>query len=141
MCQDFLKLSGKITVKKNDELVLEKNNLIVTAGKTFVAAALGASSTSPFTHMGIGSGTTAAVIGDTDLETSIVRQVFGSVTPVANVITFVTTYAAGTGTGTITEAGLFNAASAGTMLSRVVFGAISKGAADSLQITWEITVG
>jgi hypothetical protein len=53
----------------------------------------------------------------------------------------VTTYAAGTGTGAITEAGIFNASSSGTLLSHVVFSAINKGAADSLTITWTITVG
>jgi hypothetical protein len=50
-------------------------------------------------------------------------------------------WAAGDATNAaITEAGVFNAASAGTMYSRATFTAINKGAADTLQITWTYTL-
>jgi hypothetical protein len=61
-------------------------------------------------------------------------------TTVANdAIQFQATFPAGTGTGALTEAAILNAASAGTMLNRVVFSVINKGALDSLTITWKIT--
>ena len=49
-------------------------------------------------------------------------------------------FAAGSGTGAITEAGVFNASSGGTMLCRTVFSVVNKGADDSMTITWTITV-
>ena len=50
-------------------------------------------------------------------------------------------WAAGDGTNAaITEAGVFNAASTGTMYSRATFTAINKGASDTLQITWTYTL-
>jgi hypothetical protein len=55
-------------------------------------------------------------------------------------VAYVATFPAGTGTGAVTEAGLFNASSAGTLLCRTVFSVINKGAADTLGITWTVTV-
>ena len=46
----------------------------------------------------------------------------------------------GPGTGAITEAGLFDAASGGDMLARTVFSVVNKGASDSITITWTITI-
>jgi hypothetical protein len=41
--------------------------------------------------------------------------------------------------GAIQEAGVFNALTAGTMLSRTVFAAVNKTASDTLTITWRVT--
>jgi hypothetical protein len=141
MVNDLLSMRGDVVIKLNDEVVLEKKNLIVTAGKAFLASAVLNSSTSPFTYMAIGTGTTAAAVTDTALATELTRSAFTTSSVASNVVTLTTTYAAGTGTGTLTEAGILNNSSGGTLLSRVVFAAISKGAADSLTITWTITVG
>lgn len=141
MTIDFLSLRGDVTIKLNDEVVLDKKNLIVQVGKNYLAGAVLSSATSPFTHMAVGTGTTAAALSDTALTSELARQAFTTASVTTNVATIVTTYAAGTGTGAITEAGIFNASSSGTLLSHVVFSAINKGAADSLTITWTITVG
>jgi hypothetical protein len=141
MVNDLLSMRGDVVIKLNDEVVLEKKNLIVTAGKAFLASAVLNSSSSPFTYMAIGTGTAAAAVTDTALATELTRSAFTTSSVASNVVTLTTTYAAGTGTGTLTEAGILNNSSGGTLLSRVVFAAISKGAADSLTITWTITVG
>lgn len=141
MVNDLLSMRGDVVIKLNDEVVLEKKNLIVTAGKAFLASAVLNSSTSPFTYMAIGTGTTAAAVTDTALATELTRSAFTTSNVTSNVVTLTTTYAAGTGTGTLTEAGILNNSSGGTLLSRVVFSAINKGSADSLTITWTITVG
>lgn len=141
MTIDFLSLRGDVTIKLNDEVVLDKKNLIVQVGKNYLANAVLSSATSPFTHMAVGTGTTAAALSDTALTSELARQAFTTASVTTNVATIVTTYAAGTATGAITEAGIFNASSSGTLLSHVVFSAINKGAADSLTITWTITVG
>lgn len=141
MSNDFLSLRGDVSIKLNDEIVLEKKNLIVQVGKNYLANAITANTTSPFTYMAVGTGTTPATTSDTTLTTELARLAFTSQSVTTNVVTLVTTYAAGTGTGAITEAGIFNASSGGTLLSHVVFSAINKGSVDSLTITWTITVG
>ena len=55
-------------------------------------------------------------------------------------MTYVASFGAGDGTGAITEAGLFNAASGGDMLCRTTFSVVNKGSQDSMTITWEVTV-
>jgi hypothetical protein len=141
MVNDLLSMRGDVVIKLNDEVVLEKKNLIVTAGKAFLANAIINSSASPFTNMAVGTGTTAAAVGDTALGSELARSAYTSSSVASNVVSLSTTYAAGTATGALTEAGIFNAGSGGTMLSRVVFSAINKGSADSLTISWTITVG
>ena len=56
------------------------------------------------------------------------------------VVTYICAFSAGEGTGALTEAGVFNAASSGTMLCRTEFAVVNKGAADSMTITWTVTV-
>ena len=75
---DSLNLRGDVCIKLNDEIVLEKKNLIVNTGKNFLASAVINSSTSPFTYMAIGTNTTAAAVGDTSLGSELVRQAFTS---------------------------------------------------------------
>jgi hypothetical protein len=144
---DVLKMSGELTVEVHDEHGRLKSrihipNLIVTAGKTVMAdrLALAVPTKAQMSHMGIGTNATAPSAGDTTLNTAIARVSLASVTPAANVITYVGTFPAGTGTGTIVEAGLFNANVAGDMLCRTTFGAQVKGATDSLTITWTVTI-
>jgi hypothetical protein len=53
---------------------------------------------------------------------------------------FVSSFEAGDGTGAVTEAGLFNAATGGDMLCRTVFSVVNKAADDTMAITWTITL-
>jgi hypothetical protein len=119
------------------------HNLVVTAGKNHIADQLSASpGQSAMSHMEIGSGSTAPAAGDTALVSAIDRNALTSRTDSGNVVTYVGDWAAGDGTSAdIEEAGIFNAASSGTMLARAVFTQINKGASDTLKITWTVTVG
>ena len=141
--QDGIALTGKLTISLNDEIVQETNNLVVTAGKEWVAARMKNTST-VMTHMGVGTGTTAAVIANTALETQHGdgRQTLTTSggTVAGAVITFHRTFAAGNQTGAITEAGVFTAATGGTMLCRTVFGVVNKGALDTMTISWAVTI-
>ena len=105
------------------------NNLVVTSGLTYIASRMKDATATAMGYMAIGTGTTAAAAGDTAL-----------VTATGAAIAYVTTWAAGDGTGAITEAGIFNAASAGDMLARTVFSVVNKDADDTLSITWTITL-
>jgi hypothetical protein len=90
--------------------------------------------------MAIGTGATAAAAGDTTLQTELDRNALTSRVAATNVITMVGDWAAGDGTGAITEAGILSASSNGTLFSRAVFSVINKAAGDTLQITWTYTL-
>ena len=139
MLNDGLKLTGKLSIAINDEVVQEVPNLVVTAGKNYVADRIKNNST-VMSHMAIGTGTAAAAAGNTALGSESARTALTSTTVTNNEIVYVDTFPAGTGTGAITEAGIFNASSGGTMLCRTVFSVVNKGASDAMTITWTVTV-
>lgn len=145
MIQDSVKLTGelRITVTNPEGNVTHETvvpNLVVTAGKGYIASRMKDATATAMSHMAIGTGTTAAAVGDTGLGTEAGRVALTSTTVTANSVAYVATFPAGTGTGAITEAGILNASSSGTMLCRTVFSVINKGAADTLGITWTVTV-
>lgn len=118
----------------------EIHNLVVTAGLNHIADALSsAPGQAAMSHMAVGTGTTAAAVGDTALVTESDRNALTSRTDSGAVVTYVGDWAAGEATAALTEAGIFNAATAGTMLARAVFSAINKGSNDTLKITWTVT--
>ena len=139
---DKVSLTGKLAISLNGTVVQEVDNMVVTAGKNWIASRMNAASDGVMTHMAVGTGTTAAALANTTLVTELARQVLttsgGSVA--GAVITFATTYAAGTATGAITEAAILNASSAGTMLARTVFSVVNKGALDTMTISWAVTI-
>jgi hypothetical protein len=79
--------------------------------------------------MAIGTGTNAAAAGDTTLQTELDRNALTSKTRSTNVVTMVGDWAAGDGTGAITEAGIFDASSSGNLYVRAVFSVVNKAAA------------
>jgi hypothetical protein len=119
----------------------EVHNLVTTVGKQHIADQLSSSpGQSAMSHMAVGTGTTAAAAGDTALETQTDRNALTSRTDSGEVVTYVGDWAAGDATAALTEAGIFNASSGGQMLARAVFPVINKGASDTLQITWTLTI-
>ena len=140
MINDDLKLKGKLAIAINGDVVQEVDNLVVTAGKGYVASRMKDATATAMSHMAIGSGSTAAAASDTALGNQLGRVSLTSTSVSSAVVTYVATFAAGTGTGAVTEAGLFNASSGGTMLCRTVFSVVNKGSADSMTITWTVTV-
>ncbi len=119
-------------------------NLVVTSGKNHIADQLSDKGEAAMSHMAIGTGTTAAVATDTALGTELDRNALTSKTQGtgsdANKVTYVASWAAGDGTGAITEAGIFNSASAGQMLNRSVFPVKNKESGESMTLTWILTI-
>ena len=140
MLQDDFKMVGRLSIAVNDEVVQEIPNLVVTDGKEFVASRMKDATTTAMSHMAVGTGSTAAAAGDSALGSEADRNALTSTTVSGADITYVATFAAGEGTGALTEAGLFNASSSGDMLCRTVFAVVNKGASDSMTITWTVTV-
>jgi hypothetical protein len=93
--------------------------------------------------MATGTGTPSTTALGTELSRVSIAST-GSLTRVLAVVTAIANWAAGIGTGTITEAGIFSAASGNDsthpMYVSASFGAITKNAGDTLQITWTITL-
>lgn len=115
-------------------------NLIVTVGRNGVMDQLVASPTiNKPSHMAVGTGAVAPALGDTVLGTESARVALTSKTRSTNVLTLVGDYPAGTATATLTEAGVFDAASTGNLYSRATFTGIAKGASDTLKVTWTWT--
>jgi hypothetical protein len=146
MIQDDLKLKGRldIVVTSQDGEIKQKEsveNLVVTTGKSFVASRMAGSSASVMSHMAIGTDNTAAAASDTGLGSESARVALTSTTVNNNDVVYVASFTAGTpsSAAVITEAGIFNASSGGTMLCHTVFGSISKGTSDSLTITWTVS--
>ena len=139
MINDDLSLKGKLAIAINGEVVQEVDNLVVTAGKGYVADRMKNNSTI-MSHMAVGTSTSSAAAGNTTLGTEVARVGLTSTAVSGAVVTYVATFGAGTGTGAITEAGILNASSSGTLLCRTVFSVINKGSSDAMTITWTVTV-
>lgn len=146
MINEGLKLRGDVALVLRDKdgnikEQREEKNLVVSAGLNFITSRMKDGTATVMSHMAVGSDSTAPAAGNTDLGSILgSREALDSTTVTDNTITYVSSFEAGDGTGAITEAGIFNASTAGTMLCRVVFGTITKAADDTLQITWTITL-
>lgn len=133
----------------------EKNahNLITTVGKAAVAGLInGVGSVPTFVSIGQGTGATAAAAGDTALQTEVKADgtaasgVHAVASATATLVTTTTTNDTAQFVGTIsetatiavTESGVFNATTNGTLLARQVFTAVNVVSGDSLQFTWKI---
>ena len=102
----------KVVVTDSNGVVKDKreiNNLVVSTGLAFIASRMKDTTDDAMSYMAIGTGTTAAAAGDTTLGTELDRNALTSTTVSDNVTTYVASWAAGDGTGAITEAGIFNA--------------------------------
>lgn len=146
--QENLKATGALAIVLRDENgnVKEERkipNLVVSVGKNWIAARMKTTGQpTEMTHMAVGSGTGAPVVGDTTLGTELGRVALttsGGLVSGATV-TYDAAFPSGTGTGAVTEAGLFNNSSAGTLLCRTKFDVVNKGASDSLSISWAVTI-
>lgn len=143
--QDTLKMKGELQIVVRDasgtvKQELNVSNLVVTAGKNYIASRITSAAATVMSHMAIGTGTATPAVANTTLGTEAGRVALASFSASNNQVTATATFPAGTGTGAITEAGIFNAASAGTLLCRTTFPVVNKAAGDSIAITWVVTV-
>ena len=142
---DSVKATGQVSIDifgPNGELKEKAYipNLVVAVGRAYIASRMKDDSSTAMSHMAVGTGAVAADAADTTLGTEANRQLLSSTVVADNVVTYTANYIAGQGTGALTEAGIFNASSAGTMLCRTVFDVINKAADDSMTITWTVTL-
>ena len=121
------------------------SNLVTNTGMAGVASRInGDGAEAVFTYIAVGTGTTAAAVGNTTLETeSTTAGLARAAGTASRVTTDVTNDTAQlvksfsvTGTVAVTESGVLNAASAGTLLARQVFSAMNVVSGDTLSLTW-----
>jgi hypothetical protein len=141
-----LQVRGDLNIKLYDaqgnlKEDVDRKNLVVSAGIAFIISRMANTSKGVMSHMALGSGTTAAAAGQTDLVTLLGSRVaLDSTTPNAANVVYVATFGPGAGTGAVTEAGVFNASTSGDMLCRTVFPVVNKQSADTMVITWTISL-
>lgn len=146
MLSDNLKLKGDVAIKlfdKEGNIKQEENinNLVVNSGLNFIASRMVGTSDNVMAFMGIGSGTVAADATDAALGSQLgSRANLSSSKATLNDVLYVASFGPGISTGAVTESALFNASTSGTMLCRTVFSVINKGADDTLQINWTISL-
>jgi hypothetical protein len=153
MVNDSIKAKGTLTLVLTDQngniKQQDETNLVVTAGLAYIASRMKDATATVMTHMGVGSGgATAAATAQTALTTPLgARVVLDSTTIVTTTlagdsIQYVATFGPNVpaATAAISEAGIFNALTSGTMLCRTVFPVINKEALDTLVITWKVTI-
>jgi hypothetical protein len=118
-------------------------NLVVTTGLEWVASRCNDPVPPAMSWVAVGGSTDLPALNQIALVSEIVRvpvSPSGGAVSTTNII-YTATLGPGVGTGALAEAGLFNQAAGGTMLSRVTYPVINKGASDTVAVNWTITFG
>jgi len=125
------------------------SNLVVSAGAAGTASRInGSGGEAAFTYIAVGTGAVAAAAGDTALGTETTLSGLARANSTASRVTTTVTNDTAqlqntfsvTGTVAVTESGVLNAATTGTLLARQVFSAVNVVSGDSLQVTWKFSV-
>jgi len=121
---------------------IEQSNVVTTAGRNRYAALLTEESTAFPDYIAVGTGTTAAATSDTALETEVDRNQIVGRSNSTGVSTYKAFFGKDEANGSLlSEAGLFDLSSAGTMFCRALFASpIVKVNTMSVTITWTVTI-
>lgn len=125
------------------------NDLIVNAGRTYIARriSVGDAVQSAMAHIAVGTGTATPVVGDTALAGEYKRKATAINSAVTNnVWSAISTFGGAADVITslqMTEAGVFNHASSGqgTMMQRVTFAAVTLADSDIFRIELQTNIG
>lgn len=144
--KDSIGIRGKIHIELRDEFGNLKDerwiyNTVTALGDAHVADQLSDQGNTAMSHMAVGIGTPSATALGNESDRNALDSTTQGTGGDDNDVIYVCTWAAGDATVAITEAGIFNDASAGTMFVSASFSVINKGSGDSLVITWTVTFG
>lgn len=151
MYNTSIEVTGKYDIKifrKDGSLkdCFTVKNLIVNAGKAQLALLAGDATATPFTYLELGTSSTAVGASQTALQAAITDSglaraaatVSRTTTSVTNdTLSLVYTWTA-SGTKAIEEIGVFNASSAGTMLSRALTSTKTILSGETIQATYTV---
>ncbi len=123
------------------------HNLVPTSGLNLIRDLIrGTAGVTCLNYFAIGTGTTAAAVGNTQLVTEVFRDVFTQTSVANGQLTIKYYLASGSANGnTIVEAGLFGddataTANSGTLFARAVFIGDAKTSAEAWTFTWIVTI-
>ncbi len=121
---------------------IENANVFVTVGKAWLGDLMIGVKATTLSYVGVGSGTTAPAIGDTDVETPIgSRHIYTDRFRSSNIVTISTFFASGENNGTWNNCGLFTAVTAGDMFCHSSFAApVTKSAANTQTLDYDVTL-
>lgn len=150
--KDSLKLKGTYDILVTDKegnlkYDIKALNAVVTVGKGLITSRLGQSSDAVAAYIAVGTSTTAVSAGQTALIGEISTNglsralaTFSQQTTSTTNDTFqLTKTFTVSGTSSIEEIGVFNAASSGTMLSRALSGTVAVVNGDQLVVTYKLS--
>jgi hypothetical protein len=122
-------------------------NLVTNAGFALNAGLLsGVGTPTVIGYIALGTGTTAAAVTDTALQAEITTGGLARASATKSLVTtsvtndtaqLLYTFTA-SASFAVTESGIFNASSAGTLFAHQVFAAINVNSGDNLQATWKV---
>jgi len=152
---DIAKAYGHFTLVVHDENgyvtgYMQSDNLVVDTGLDcmgdLVFGTTLCTAEALFQFIEIGTGSTAPTIADSAIETAIggcsrvqdATPAGDTATPGEMTATIESVFSGATCAASVTEAGVFDAASAGNMIARSTFGTVTVGSADTLTVTYNI---
>jgi len=144
--KDKISIKGKLLIQvwdKNGKLKEERliENTVTALGDALVADAMSDRGEALPTHMAVGTGTPSATALGVELDRNALTSTTQGTGADDNDVVYIGDWAAGDGNGAWTEAGIFNAAAAGTMFVSSSFSVVNKGASDIIKVTWTLTYG
>jgi len=130
----------------NHVRTIRDNNLVTTAGKNYLVKKIIGSADvlgSSIEVLAVGDDdSTAAAVGDTELNNEVARVDIDSVSDSGNTGQFTTTLPIGVATGTIAEAGLFTSDTTPILLSHIVLSTpFTKASDEFILVNWRIRIG
>ena len=145
MYNDPIQMKGDlvITINHHDGTFTksEHTNLIVTSGMKYIFSRMINTSSPVMSHMGVGSVGNIPTLLDLDLSSILGARVPLTVSTLSTGgIAYTANFAEGVIVGEMTEAGIFNGITAGSMLCRTVFPVKNLVSTDSFTIVWNITI-
>jgi hypothetical protein len=121
---------------------IRASNKIPSSGLNLTLDLLKGDTTARLTYFGVGTGTTAPAAADTTLQTEVFRAAITRMSRAAGTltVTYFLPQASANGS-TLTEAGMLNASSGGTLFGRVTHTGIGKTANVTITYVWRVTFG
>lgn len=138
---DGIKMTGRVEVKIAGVSTVFPN-MVVSAGRNFIASTLAGNTGSPMSHMAVGLGSGEVSPLELSLQDETARVALDNSISQDNIVIFTAVFPQGVGSGVLSEAGIFNSSGAGEMLCRTRFPSnVIKGSTEAVSITWSVTVG
>lgn len=146
------RVSGRLHIELFDEAghlkdVRDVDNLVVSAGKTWIASRMTGTAAAVMDYMALGTSQTGPTTSDTALNAQVgsaVGLTGGGGTWTTNSVAYVCSFGTNTpssSANTYYEAGIFNAATSGTMLAHTAFSpGVTKQPTDTMTVTWTVVI-